>query len=381
MNTTENVTININGDLSVDELVSKMGEGYDVQRSAHVGNLSAYNLTLADAGIPMLLVDHNQTGKDSNYYPDLVMNREGSTQIAPMGRIVCRTTIDGSGQFLDELHIAAIERALPDSVVFTNTSNVRDNTDIAEAAMDIGLQYRPEMFGRVSTADGVMQRVDFETVQGVDIMQLADDPREAKLMRVMPNVLDIVIGFAAQARNSGKDVIYHVSGPDMVKYINNELGQINFFYDLLTQLPGMGDLPKKLQVEIAPGASAVLATTTAKKAELEAIEEAVGNLFRYEEISAAERKAFFTGPNSKDSEARNALVSGTKAVLDNLRNNLFDVVRDLPEITKGPKKPGFITQYDVAEEGLVVSGLNTSLSFAKLQKIKGLLDQAMADSS
>jgi len=380
MNRIENVTINIDANLSINELVEKIREGFDVQRSAHVGNLSAYNLTLADAGIPMLLVDQNQTGKDSNYYPELVMTREGMDQVAPFGRIVCRTAVE-SGQFLDDMHIESIERALPDSTVYTNTSFLRENLDISEAVVGLGFQYGPEMFGRVSTAEGVMQPVSYESVTGLEIMQLADDPREAKVMRVMPNVLDIVICFAVQARNSGRDVIYHVSGPDMVKYIKKETAQINFFYDLLAQLPTMSDLPKKLRVEIAPGASAVLATTTAKKAELEAIEESLGRLFACEEKSAAERRAFFTGPNSKDDEARNALIEGFRTATENLRASLFDVVRELPEIAKGPRNPGFITQYDVTEEGLVVSGLNTSLSFAKLQNIKSLIDIAMDDSS
>lgn len=42
--------------VSIDDLVAVQATGVSVVRSAHVGNLAPYNLSLAAAGIPILSV-------------------------------------------------------------------------------------------------------------------------------------------------------------------------------------------------------------------------------------------------------------------------------------------------------------------------------------
>jgi hypothetical protein len=372
----ENLTVEVDGNISVDDLVGLRADGFDVTRSAHVGNLSAYNLTLAEAGIPLLLVDHNQTGRDTNYFPELVMSRAAEEQIAPLGKIVCRTAVD-DGQYLDQVHVSGIVSALPGADVVTNTEYVRQNVDIAEATVAAAEVLVPDLFNRITTDDGIMQRISNGRFAGAEIMQLADDPRAEKIMRVLPNVVDVVIGFAVQARESGRETIYHISGPDMVKYFKGEAELVSRLYAQVAALPGMGDLPKSLDVKIVPGSSAVFATTKSKEAELLALEEAIVELVAYEESSGQERKAFFTGPSAKDAGARQEIIGRINGTLEELRQSIVLAAAEIPEITKGPRNPKFVTQYDVAREGLVVAGINRTLTFEKLNQMRGLIVQGL----
>src|SRR5690606_33150350 len=183
---------------------------------------------------------------------------------------------------------------------------------------------------------------------------------------VMPNALDIVIGFAAQARTSGRDTIFHVSGPDMVKYFRSEVERAGYLYGRLAELPSMKDVPAKLNVEIVPAASAVLANTTVRKAELEILETALAEFIAHEKKSDADRRAFFTGPNKADRLAGQELVDSINSKAATLRQQVSTAVSAIPEIVKGPRNPGFVTQYDVIEEGLIVSSLNMALTFNEL---------------
>lgn len=167
--------------VSITDLVAKQLAGFSVLRSAHVGNLSPYNLTIAEAGIPLLSVDHTVTGADTNYFPELELSRADVQKVANLGKIVSRAATYG-GVHLDQKHLEAVSFAVPGSQVFTNTEYLQSNEAIAGEIVGIALDESPQLFTRLATPEGnaiKRPRVD-SMVSHVGVMQLNDDPKAAK---------------------------------------------------------------------------------------------------------------------------------------------------------------------------------------------------------
>lgn len=360
--------------VSIADLVAKQLAGFSVVRSAHVGNLSPYNLTIAEAGIPVLSVDHTVTGIDTNYFPENVMNQSGTKMVAPLGRIVSRATTFDGGQ-LDQLHLDSARLAVPGSQVFTNTEYLRANEAVANEIVSIALDVSPHLFVRVATPDGRTdnKRLRVDTlVDSVGIMQLNDNPKAEETAVIMPNELDILINFVAEFLNSGEAVQYHLSGPDMVKYISSRMGEINKMYEAVASRASFGSLlPSSLTVRLVPSSAARFATTVERGQKLEGLINMYLAVEEELDVLAQRRSTFFNSVLSKDIEFKRAFVAQTKSTEASFERLVAEKVAELPELFLTPggnnKQGGFITQYDViAEGGLYVPEVNRTFSMARL---------------
>lgn len=365
----EKLEIQPNDTVSINDLVGLQERGFSVMRSAHVGNLSPYNLTLAASGIRMLLVDHNVTGVDKNYFPEKQLSQGSSVELASDGLVVSR--VPTSTGFLDEQHIGAMRQALPEATFFTNTEYLQTNDSVASEITALALTYKPELFERIVKADGTTAQVanGAELVDTLGILQLASDPRAERPAVIMPNLLDILINFVVESLESDQQTQYHISGPDMIRYINSLQTDLQDLYQVVRNNASFGTrLPAVLTVQLVPAADARFATTSPYEKDLEAV---------FEEFDAAtvalralntKRKNFFT-QQDQTNQARQEFIAKSNAEKLAIEQSLVQQTERVPGLFTPSRQPGFITQYDVINDGLAIAPANVSKPLGELSTI------------
>jgi len=381
-----NIDLVIDDSLSINDLVRLRNEGFSVMRSAHVGNLSPYNLALASVGIPILSVDHTITGIDKNYFPESINSQTKSETIAPLGRLVCRTVADlppsrsriaGDARFLDEVHLNAVRQAMPGTDIFTNTEYVRSNERVVGEVVDIALNDFPEVFERLALPDGKAKqdRNAASLVKSLGVMQLNDDPRQEKTAVIMPNIVDILANFVIESMSSGKEVQYHLSGPDMVRYIGGIMPDLQAMFGRLKASASFREkIPNQIVVKLVPTALARFATTMARRDNMDLALQTLVNTDDALDVLSGERKKFFASSDAGDKQKKNNFVVGVKQQESEAIRPAVDATDRMAEFFIGPGEPGFITQYDVlAEGGLYVPTVNRETSMAGLSRMLGRL--------
>lgn len=368
----EKLQIETNDMLSINDLKGRMADGFSVIRSAHVGNLSPYNLTLADAGVPMLLVDHNVAGVDTTYFPGMELTQSSEKRIADDGSVSLRT-VTREGKFLDEHHVAALNEAFPDATFFTNSEYIRRNESVAGEIAKLATVAFPNDFVRLVQPDGVTQRITdvVDLVPRLGIVQLNDNPRAEEAAVLMPNMVNIMINFVVEALESEKDTQYHVSGAAMALYIQEKAmkASLQSFYEIIKAKASFGSkLPDTLNVQIVPATSARFATT-------ERYANALSDVFSELEVSrsalkaiAEERKAFFTSGAKRDKQTQvefEQRMNERKYIVD---CRVVGQLNRTPGLFAGGKADkGFMTQYDILEGGgMYVARQNTELPMNEL---------------
>lgn len=374
--------------LSIDGLVSLRERGYSVLRSAHVGNLSPYNMALAAAGIPILSVDHTVTGIDKNYRPELVVTQKESTAIAPLGKLACRARVSGlpagidaygnrAPQYADQLHLEAARGAIASADVFTNTEYMRRNEATAGEVVRRVMAESPELFERVVLADGsTVKRIGAVSLGLTrQVLQLSDDPRAEREAILMPNALTILTNFIIESLESERSVQYHLSGPDMVRYIDRLRPEMEGLYARLKQTASFGrKLPDTLTVRLVPTVSARFATTSERAERLDALVETL--LAAQTELEAidARKRAFFSSGTPPDKGDKACFVAETNAQRASAEAEVADKLVRIPEVLADPGGNGCVTQYDVMSEGgLYVSPVNRTMSMRQLTEISDRL--------
>src|SRR5690606_26106525 len=141
-----------------------------------------YNQVLANAGVTMLLVDHNVTGIDSNYVPEAIIAGGQATLLTEEGQLSMRTKVTNPANdeptYLDQLHSSSLMQAFPATEIFTNTNYLRDNVAMAGEIVAICSKEMPELFRRGIQKDETTTS-NLRTQRSVDaenVLQLTDDP-------------------------------------------------------------------------------------------------------------------------------------------------------------------------------------------------------------
>lgn len=374
--------------VSIDDLTALRERGYSVLRSAHVGNLSPYNMTLAGAGIPILSVDHTVTGIDKNYRPELVVTQKESMAIAPLGKLACRARVSGlpagidaygnkAPLFADQLHLDAVRGAITSADVFTNTEYMRRNEVIAGEIVSRVMTESPEIFERVVLANGSTEkRIGAVSLgRARQVLQLSDDPRAEREAILMPNALTILTNFIIESLESERSLQYHLSGPDMIRYVDRLRPEMEGLYARLKQTASFGrKLPDTLTVRLVPTVLARFATTSERAERLDAlVETLLAAQTEFEAIDRRKRAFFGSGtPPEKDDKAR--FVADANAQRASVEAEVADKLVRVPEVLADPGGNGCITQYDVMSEGgLYVSPVNRTMSMRQLSALSDRL--------
>jgi hypothetical protein len=381
------ININLEPNLSLCDIKAQMEQGVSVMRSAHVGNARAYNLAIAELGIPMLLVDHNivvqtpdQAG-DKNYLPGSIVTRESiePLELSTIGGLALKTEVQFNGtpkQHVDELHVASLKAAFPDTEIFTNTEYLRNNESVVGEIIPISLDLRPDLFKRIAEDDGTVRQNDgaAKLVQTYGVLQLNDDPRTERGVLV-PNEVDILINFVIEALETERDTQIHLSGPDMQNYMKDENKQaiLNTLYAAVRTRTSFGPkLPEEIDVKLVPTDNARFVTTEDRSPMLQQIFEVI----RSKRKHATNKSTFFNSPESENKAARSNFLQESKQIEQELDQELCAVVHRFDELFVGPKEAPYLSQYDLlGENSIFMPEENTTLTMASLSKIMKMLQK------
>lgn len=351
---------------SLASLTERQQQGFSVVRSAHIGNAGAYNLALADAGVPMLFVDHNVTGIDESYFPGFVVRGGDMRAIAEPDQLSFRArTLDGNAEeFVDELHLASMQSEFPNTPMQTNTEYLRRNESIVGEIAMLALRMEPQLFQRVVQADepgAVKSPTEAQRLmeQG-RIIQLADDPRREQGV-LPPNEVDILANFVIELIASGRDEQYHVSGPDMVLYmtrpkskdeLRTPLQIINRLYnELLSTSSFKAQLPDEITVNLVPGAAMKFATTAARSADLDILLASIERT--KDELKAINNRRgdFFKTTDSRDDEKKGKFVAFSNKERQDVAARMKQRNDQCFRPFMGQRETPLMSQYDVGDEG------------------------------
>lgn len=363
------IEITINDQLSVAELQQKQSEGFSVLRSAHVGNVRPYNMVLANAGIPLLCVDHTITGIDRNYLPESVVKAGQRDIIAPSEQLVCASRVAASLQPLSEFHLGNLADAVPGANTFTNSQYLMSNYELTEEITTLAAEAMPGLFHRIAY-EGIAQRKRDAAAELGRIGTLQLNQGTANGV-IIPNELDIILNFVIETLKSERQTQYHLSGPDMVKYIDQEQEELDALYEMVKVDSSIGDqLPDTLKVELVPTTAARFATTKQRAPILESL-LGTFNFVTQEQVNIKERrKSFFASDESRESERRDSFISDIKVEESKLEQLLLDEISNMPELFGTNTDTNFISQYDVIDEGgLFVPELTMTLPMVALDGI------------
>lgn len=376
------INIELTPNMSLKDVKDAADSGVSVMRSAHVGNHRAYNLAIANLGIPMLLVDHTIVSQfpeqkgDANYLPGSIVTQEGITPlyVNGVGRLAMQASIttpeDGRTMFVDEFHKQNLQTVFPDTPIFTNSEYIRDNEDIASAVLKIAIQEMPELFTRAIESDGTIRRKsegDFSAlIDSYGILQLSDDPHRSKGL-LIPNDVDIVLNFIVEALLSEKDTQIHLSGPDMKQYMKDpsRISRINQLYECVRRVAHFGNqLPETLTVKLLPADEARFASTASSAESLEQLSQ----LLAEEAALAIEAQEFFQSEESNDTSQKRSFLAKKTLVAKSITQALRDLNPSLARFLIGSKEAPFMSQYDLlAGNQLFVMAENYTLSMTALK--------------
>lgn len=368
-----NIEIQPEPNVSIADLQTLQRQGFSVLRSAHVGNMRGYNLTLADAGIPFMLVDHNivtdnpNNGGDRNYLPGAVVTKETlrPLPVSQLGGLSLKTTVED--EFVDTFHIRHMREAFPDTEIVTNTDYVRAEEAVSSLIVNTALATQPESFTRVVEADGTIRKAEegssfANLAPTYGILQLNDDPRTERGIMI-PNDVDMLIGFVIEALRTQRPEQYHLSGPDMKQYTKdlNCRQRINSLFNDVRQRTPLGDLlPDQLVVKLVPTDEARFVTTSGRAPALQALFD----LLAEKDILRA-RKGDFMRTNPPELE-RDAYVSASRQQEAALRQEIGEIAGELDELFVPPREAPFVSQYDAIETGLFMPSENSTLPMSAL---------------
>jgi hypothetical protein len=243
--------------VSLADLVRLRQAGYSVLKSPHVGNQHPSNLVCAALRIPMEMVSFTIGTRDCNFHPHARI--EGGVARAlypadtytPFGVLPCGTAAT-------EYHQAAVRRVFPHTEVMTDMERMQQYPALAATVLRAtnrvvrGLWYR-----RVSAIGKVSKRTLRELGpehMETEVFQFSND----RFGWVVPNRVHIVFDLVYQALSSGRDVIYHLSGPQMVHYVDGITAELSLMYDAVRA--NIPQLPLVLRAKVVPVASARLVT-------------------------------------------------------------------------------------------------------------------------
>lgn len=312
-------------DISMNTIVELMRQGYSVVKSPHVGNQHPSNLVCAKLGIPLSMVTFTLGERDTNFHPHLRIEGGQGTEITnpscwtPFARMACGTAVES-------FHQSELKARFPDVQIQTDIEIIQSETAFAEVALRSVTGTFSDLWYRKVDANGVVTKIPGRTNVVWD--EVKDDIyrfTNTESGWVIPNRAHIIFELALQSLSSGRDVVYHLAGPQMNSYIGKIQNSLTKGYDALrAEWP---ELPETLTVYIVPVAACRMISHKSKTQAVDAIN---GVLQWYEGLN--------------DDEKRHS------------NGRLKEVISEYPEFVQPIEDAQCMSQYDVSgPDDLVLS--------------------------
>lgn len=355
-------TLNTRTDLSLLDLKRIEDQGGSCVRSPHVGNFYPNNLALAQFGFRMNCYERTFGRKDINYHPQYAICGGKSEVIANSDLLTTHVRVDHSSKLLNgnfplgsrilDCHMKALRSAFPLGRFTTYTQYLKDHADLALDILRVlsceppcvSNDKKPWIWERVVDGMGNIgpkSAFSWEQALAGEIFGLTND-EEGLLVSNLVNVLFFGI---FESLDYHTCEVYHLSGPDMVKYIGGMEEKLHLYYDHVRRelkLP----LPENLVFNLVPVADMRFAVAQEQCSQLDELIDAYLVLCLHKKERAAAMKKI-TAPREKKSAVQrfNKESSGIHERLNEAVANCPGIFYDLRVASDR------FTQHDICQGG------------------------------
>jgi hypothetical protein len=387
----------IDDQISLAELASLHKAGYAVQRSPHIGNVYPANLAVGQAGIPLVLYDRTMSTVDHNYHPTSLIRNGQPHPIEltrPDNKILVPFMEYGSKDHRpannpSAFHLMQLQKALPKTPIMTYSSYLDMHWELIGPIVRMILARNPlDAFDRYVNRYGVVFHA--HRMEGRDVVFLPSKGLGGQSLRVPADQLvdqaaelhrfiylridnkqeiepvagpllslqaTALIDTLIESILSGKEDVYHCSGPDMYRYVTRFEGWLNKSLEYLHLLDV--PVPDQIRFHVVPTADLRLVTDTDRADWL----IRVLNMMNGYQEDRRERKLLFQDRNSKpDAQAVTELNRRRLQRAQNVQPwieslDLFYQIQD----------GGFLSQHDLTDRSLFVPDQVAQMTMCELK--------------
>lgn len=364
-------------DLSFGDLCDLQNRGYSVVKTPHVGNFYPNNLAIGKLGFRMIMYDRNIGCVDKNFHPHTVIKNGRKHPVTSpeilMTHAYAYQGIDKStlkdGDRVADGHLFALRKLFPKGKFIFYTDYLRQNRETIFEILKIVSEQNvlPDKFGwrRKVNREGFVttfgSSVSWKEISRVGIFGL-DNEQEGYLV---PNILNVLICGIVEVINFGKEEIYHLSGPDMFRYIGSMFETLNRCLKLLSSLDSR--YPKRISFNLIAVANMRFAVRSSRQ---KALDNLVLNYLKIPDFKT--KKGEFM--KSLEPSVRKSHGHLFKSTERKLRNDLIEAMENCPEVFYDIYKGDFTSQHDILTEGLYVPKWSLETSIKDINKAYSFME-------
>jgi len=242
--------LRIRDDLSVNDIV-RLAQKHLVKVTPHVGNWTPARLALPMLGVSVLCVDHTIGIKDRNAHPHLLIQNGAAHELCDHAdRLTTHAYVtkhaNGGfhpiGKSLSDVHIGAVRALYPLADIMTHVEHLREYRDVTLVVLEEATNFsRSATWWRKVDAEGMVTSYRSKNLPRTwkeirpSIFPLTNR-REGWLIH---NRISILMDIIIQSRMGIESDMYHLSGPDMVRYLGSEMATISRMYDHVRKRLGL----------------------------------------------------------------------------------------------------------------------------------------------
>lgn len=346
-------------DISLNQLLALQGEGASVMRTPHVGNSSAANLTWMSQGGRTVLFDRNIGTRDKNYHPHLIISEGESIEISDPTVLTTHSEVTADvshggvtankGQRISDVHTRGLRTTFPGFNPLLDSTYLRDHDSVAGDVLNALRGEFEELWTRKVDEEGHVHDMlpgTFEADPN-NVFLFTHGQQEDKGL-LLPVMYTALIYGVTEALEYNTDVVYHLSGPDMVNYLPQMQEQLAQAYEHVRSRTRWGHhLPERLSFRVVPADSARFIVPTDEQVALDTLVDSF--LFINEEVEALRKSKAeaIKGVAKDDQESRQAVIQHFDSLIGSHRDLLDEAVAACPRVFFNTADADYTTQYDL----------------------------------
>ena len=280
------------GSITLREIQKKMLDGYSVVKTPHVGNQHPSNLVCASLGVHLHMVSFTTGERDKNFHPHLRI-ANGSAKELCCPKQWTPFTKTNCGKSLEEYHQSSVKECFTGLRVTTDVEMLANQGIFSEDLLEVATESMSHLWYRRVDEDGVVSNVrDHHLPHPEEILCNIFGFNNQKSGWLVPNRAYVLFDCIMQSLESGRDVIYHLAGPQMIGYVGNKMKSISKAYDAFRSQHSLYELPEILKLHVVPVALSRFITHQDRKSSLDEVMKTVAwyeSLENQEKRYAAER--------------------------------------------------------------------------------------------
>jgi hypothetical protein len=336
--------------VSLNDLIREMEDGDSVIKTPHAGNVYLNNLMILSLGIPVICYDRTNGLKDRLFHPHGTVHGGRFHELARPD-VLTTHAVAGSatedpllgsyfqpGTQMVEGHMRSLRDAFPDADIAVWGDVLADDGDLILSALDrLHADYPDalEHWYRLVDSGGILHRRT--PGSWAEIRQNIFRLTSSTGGWIIPNIMNVLLCSVLQHRQAGgKTRVYHLSGPDMIGYIDDMRSDLERFASSL----GAFFASDNCEFSVVPVAHIRFAALASNTDAIETMWEGIQELAEYNERARVQLGSFSEGPPY---ELVGKVASGRRL----LAQRLWSAADGCPEVFWSPTKRRAITQYDL----------------------------------